>query len=82
VRIAIGQINLTVGDLEGNAGAGGRLFKNHRQRSVLQQFGRAALLIGGFNHAGQFNHVEQFLFGEVLRVNEMAEGHGIFSFPD
>jgi hypothetical protein len=64
------------GHLERDARAGGGFFENHGQRSALQQFRRAALLIGGFDAAGEFDHVEQFLFGEILGVNEVTKSHG------
>jgi len=68
------------GHLERDARAGGGLLENHGQRGALQQFRRAALLIGGFDAAGEFDHVEQFLFGEILGVNEVTGLHGYLSF--
>ena len=68
------------GDFEGNAGAGGGFFEDHRQRGAFEQFWGATLLVGGFDLAGQFDDVEQFFLGEILRVNEMADGHGRHPF--
>jgi hypothetical protein len=63
------------GHLEGDARPGGGFLEDHCQRSILEQFGRAALLVGGLDAAGQLDDIEQLFLCEVLGVDKVT-GHG------